>query len=88
MRPKAGLRDSAKKNETDTRREERKIVNPLLITNQENLCKCLIKQTSVALELKASLTFYAYLITSYESSQELMYIIDSISFLGIMTGNV
>lgn len=34
------------------------------------------------------LSFYAYLITSYECSQELMYIVDNISFLGMMTGNV
>lgn len=60
MCPKACLTVSAKEMKLIFLKEEPQIVNPLLITNQENLCNCLIKQTSIQLELQVFLAFYAY----------------------------
>lgn len=67
MCPKAWLTVSAKEMRLIFLKEEPQIVNPLLITNQENLCNCLIKQTSIQLELQVFLAFYANLITTMKA---------------------
>lgn len=84
--PKAWLRDPAKETSVLVPKKETQIVNPLLITNQ-NLFECLIKQTSMQLELKALLLLCIFNY-SYEISQEFTHIVDNISLLGMMTGNV
>lgn len=84
--PKAWLRDPAKETRVLVPKKETQIVNPLLITNQ-NLFECVIKQTSMQLELKALLLLCVFNY-SYEISQEFTHIVDNISLLGMMTGNV
>lgn len=85
MCSKACLRDSVKEIGVILLRKETQIVNPLLITNL-NLFECLIKQTSMQFELKV-LVLLCILSYSYESSQELMHIVDNILFLRMITGN-